>query len=148
MNVAGIAAIMGRTLGWGSSFTGALPKVTGTAYADNPMDMTSDGNQGALHVGTIAVNRYAAGWITPEQVHIYDGGADQVVLNVDWEPGAQMIVLALRRTGTLLVLGSAGSQTTRPGHTQRRRGSLHCQTRMRRRRLLLGSEPPAHPLAT
>ena len=105
MNVAGIAAAMGRTLGWAGSYTGVLPEYAPTRR-DNPMGMMSTGNSGALHVGTIAVNRYAAGWIAPDQVHVYDGGADRVVLNVDWEPGTQMIVLPSGEQGHFLSLGA------------------------------------------
>ena len=75
-------------------------------YSDNPMGMMSAGNSGALYVGTIAANRYAAGWIAPDQVHVYDGGADQVVLNVDWEPGTQMIALPSGEQGHFLSLGA------------------------------------------
>ena len=64
------------------------------------------GNRGVLHVGTIAVNRYTAGWVTPEQVHVYDGGFDRVQLSVDWEPGTQMIVLPTGKQGNFLSLGA------------------------------------------
>ena len=102
MNLAGIAAVTARSFNWASSFTGAIRDV----YTDNPMDMTSLGNRGVLHTGTIAVNRYAAGWIEPDQVHIFSGGFDRISLSVDWEPGTQMVVVPTEVQGRFLSLGA------------------------------------------
>ena len=106
INIAGAAAVFGWTLAWPQSYTGVLPPETGTTRIDNPMDMMSGGNRGTLHVGTIAANRYAAGWIDPSDVHIYGGGSDSVTLSVDWETGTQMIVLPTGTQGNFLSLGA------------------------------------------
>ena len=110
MNIAGIRWVLSRTLAWGRSFTRALPESAIGYERDNPMDMLGSG--GALDnlVGTIAVNLYAAGWIDPSDVHIYQGGTDQVTLSVGWEPGTQMIVLPSEQRGHFLSLGARAAQ--------------------------------------
>ena len=37
---------------------------------DNPMDLMSGGDSDDLDIGTIAINRYAAGWFGPEGVYL------------------------------------------------------------------------------
>ena len=41
---------------------------------DNPMDMMSGDLGLGLTTGTIAVNRYAAGWIEPDEVAVHQSG--------------------------------------------------------------------------
>ena len=106
MNVAGIARLISGLVAWPRSHTGILPEGLALSFSDNPMDMASAGNRGTLHVGAIAVNRYAAGWIEPDDVHIYNGGAERVTLSVDWESGTQMLVLPTGTQGNFLSLGA------------------------------------------
>ena len=106
INIASTAKVFGFTFPWPQSYTGALSPESGLTRADNPMDMTSRGNRGVLRVGTIAANRYASGWIAPEDVHIYEDGHDLVTLSVDWEAGTQMIVLPTETQGNFLSLGA------------------------------------------
>ena len=62
---------------------------------DNPMDIMSDAEAApGLQVGTIALNRYAAGWIDPEDVEIYRGtGISRYLLAPPGQTGTQMLVL-------------------------------------------------------
>ena len=115
----GMAADMARTFDWPYSFTGALPESADLHYWDNPMDLVS----GALFIssnfpyfyndhfkghkiGTIAANRYAAGWIDPADVHIFRGGTDRVLLRAGWEHGTQMLVVPSGEQGHFLTLGT------------------------------------------
>ena len=67
---------------------------------DNPLDLMS-GNQGPggtgdetdLPYGTAAINRYAAGWIDPEQVRILTGQAATFKLEPSSSAGLQMAVI-------------------------------------------------------
>lgn len=71
---------MGHTLGFPHSYTGQLPVDHPRREYDNPMDVMSGGASAPHAVGMIAPNRYAAGWIPTDQVHLYDGGTEQVTL--------------------------------------------------------------------
>ena len=89
---------------------GPLPKISTVAHEmahgvgfphsfrtidyDNPMDVMSNSDAVAgLQVGTIAINRYAAGWIDPGQVRIHSGGRAVYRLHPIGEEGTQMLVL-------------------------------------------------------
>ena len=89
---------------------GPLPKISTVAHEmghgvgfphsyrsspyDNPMDVMSNNDALAgLQVGTIAINRYAAGWMDPEQVRIHAGGRVVYRLSPIGEEGTQMLVL-------------------------------------------------------
>lgn len=62
---------------------------------DNPMDIMSDAEAApGLQVGTIAINRYAAGWIDQDEVEVYAGeGKTRFVLAAPGDTGTQMLVL-------------------------------------------------------
>ena len=62
---------------------------------DNPMDILSDAEAApSLQVGTIAINRYAAGWIDQEDVEVYPGeGRTRYMLAPPGVTGTQMLVL-------------------------------------------------------
>ena len=64
-------------------------------FYDNPMDIVSDPEAApGLYVGTIAINRYAAGWIDQEDVAVYSGGEKaRYTLAPPGETGTQMLVL-------------------------------------------------------
>ena len=103
-----IAIKLAWTLGFPYSYTGVLDENDAAYQADNPMDFLSDGLsvEGSFDVGTIAVNRYAAGWIDPEDVHIYQGGTQRVRLRAGWEQGTQMLVVPSGEQGHFLSLGT------------------------------------------
>ncbi|MDH4116170.1 MAG: S-layer homology domain-containing protein [Acidimicrobiia bacterium] len=86
---------IGHLIQWPHSYTGA----SDSEY-DNAMDVMS-GNHGrsgnrvgtfALPYETAAINRYAAGWITSDQVLVVDPAGDEVVLSAT-ASGMQMAVL-------------------------------------------------------
>ena len=118
MNVSGIRRVLSSTLAWGKSSTRVILEESvyfdggniEVYQKDNPMDMLSRGGPGGGFVGTIAVNRYAAGWVDPEQVHVYEGGSDRVTLSVDWEQGTQMVVLPSGERGHFLSLGARAAR--------------------------------------
>jgi hypothetical protein len=66
---------MGHTLGWPHSYTGHHDEY------DNPLDVMSvfGGRPRALFA-TLAVNRLAAGWLDPHQVHVHRTGTSDVTL--------------------------------------------------------------------
>ncbi|MDE0130633.1 MAG: hypothetical protein OXQ32_00005, partial [bacterium] len=73
---------------------------------DNPMDILSDAETApGLQVGTIAINRYAAGWIDRDDVAVYSGeGRSRYVLAPPGDTGTQMLVL--RGEGGYVTLGA------------------------------------------
>ena len=107
---------IGRTFDWPPSFTGVLAG-SFYQYADNPMDLMSgawnisgtklDNDHFKGHkVGTIAANRYAAGWIDPADVHVFRGGTDRITLRASWEHGTQMLAVPSGEQGYFLTLGT------------------------------------------
>ena len=80
-----------------------LPEGTVSEY-DNPMDVMS--NLGKLG-GTVAVNRYAAGWIDPANVAVHSGGAVRTYeLRAPGLGGTQMLVLPSGDFGIFTMLGA------------------------------------------
>ena len=77
------------------------------AKYDNPMDILSDAEKApGLQVGTIAINRYAAGWIDQDEVEVYPGqGKSRYVLAPPGKDGTQMLVLPLGDEG-FMTLGA------------------------------------------
>ena len=74
---------------------------------DNPMELMGENDSvSGLQIGTIAINRYAAGWMRPEQVAIHSGrGAARYTLSPVGGSGAQMLVLR-SDYGSFLTLGA------------------------------------------
>ena len=74
---------------------------------DNPMDIMGDPEAApGLRVGTIAVNRYAAGWIDREDVQVYRGtGSQRFVLAPPGYDGTQMLVIRSGEDG-FITLGA------------------------------------------
>lgn len=74
---------------------------------ENPMDIMSDAEAApGLQVGTIALNRYAAGWIDQEDVEIYSGnGRYRYTLSPPGMAGTQMLVLKSGENG-FITLGA------------------------------------------
>ena len=107
-----VAHEIGHALGFPHSFGGkirwsAQGDLSGVYEYDNPMDMMSGDLGLGLTTGTIAVNRYAAGWIEPDEVAVHQAGT-----TADYElrpPGAggiQMLVLPTKRPGMFTALGA------------------------------------------
>lgn len=115
-----VAHEMGHALGWPHTY-GGNRRETNEALLDvgqeideyeNPMDMVSGslpewqlGRHG-LVAGTIAVNRYAAGWIGPDDVAVHDGGVATYVLAPVGESGTQMLVVPTGVSGHFVSLGA------------------------------------------
>ena len=78
---------------------------------DNPMDIMSRvDDRSQLQVGTIAINRYAAGWIDPSEVAIYEGtSAESYRLRPIGDGGVQMLVVRSGGSG-FLTLGARVSK--------------------------------------
>lgn len=77
---------LGHAQCWPHSHSG----VTGNEY-DNPADVMSFAHN--WPVGTIAVNRYAAGWIHPNQVHVHQESARSYTLSPCCTEGDQLLAL-------------------------------------------------------
>ena len=96
-----VAHEMGHVLGFPHSYGGLNEPTassegsgaTGADEGDNPMDIMSGGGTGAPTIGTIAVNRYAAGWIDPEDVVVHQGPAAVYQLSPMDEDGNQMLIV-------------------------------------------------------
>ena len=103
-----IGKYVGATLGLPPSYTGVLEEHDLNRIADNPMDMASSGNfdPGIFNVGTVAVSRYAAGWIDPADVHIHQGGTERITLRASWDSGTQMLAIPSGEQGYFLSLGT------------------------------------------
>ena len=93
-----LAHEIGHALGWPHSFHSSEDRYD---QYDNLMDVMSGSYQ---LVGTPAVNRYAAGWIPPEQVAVHPAAGDTgpgalYDLAPVGQPGLQMLVLPTGRPG-------------------------------------------------
>ena len=69
------------------------------------MDIMSAGGSSRYAVGMLAVNRYAAGWISPEQVHVYAGGTAEMTLR-NWGDGTLMLAVPSDQEGLWLSVGA------------------------------------------
>jgi hypothetical protein len=70
---------------------------------DNPMDLMSGGNHEALDIGTVAINRYASGWIGPDNVIFHRGGT--LTYQLGATSGVQLLILPTEVTGVYETLG-------------------------------------------
>jgi len=112
-----IAHEIGHALTFPHSFTGWAHDPDVTHY-DNPMDLMSGSGVARLTwatgpptvtqvpVGTLAINRYAAGWISQEQVDMYEGGASTHRLGILGSQSTQMLVIPSQTAGVFLTLGA------------------------------------------
>jgi len=74
---------------------------------DNPMELMGESDSASgLQIGTVAVNRYAAGWMDPAQVAIYSGGGTaRYTLSPLGDGRTQMLVLKSDH-GSFITLGA------------------------------------------
>ena len=102
-----VAHEIGHGIQWPHSYSGSwLYTSTGeTNEYDNRMDIMSGRDSWGLTTSTIAVNRYAAGWIAPEDVAVHTGAETEYVLSPLGEDGTQMLVIPTGITGTFWTLG-------------------------------------------
>lgn len=70
-----IAHEIGHAISFPHSYGGEVTFLGGLLYEyDNAMDVMSGGDSNALNIGTLAVNRYAAGWLDSSRVRFHRGG--------------------------------------------------------------------------
>ena len=112
---------IGHTLAFPHSYTGTTAPFHEREY-DNPMDLLSGGPKvevvawlegrtayRRIETGlsaTIAINRYAAGWISPEEVAVYEDGTSRYTLHALGNEGTQMLVVPSGIDGTYLAIGA------------------------------------------
>ena len=131
-----VAHELGHALCWPHSYTGSTLTDDGEiGEYDNVMDQLSGarGDNPAsandvpfpLTIGTIALNRYAAGWIDPAEVAIHEPGtAADYELAPPGEPGTQMLVLADPETGTDGVFAVLGARVRGAGGEEWHDGNI------------------------
>ena len=70
-----VAHEIGHTIALPHSYGGEVTFLGGLLYEyDNAMDVMSGGDSDGLDIGTIGLNRYAAGWVAPSKVRFHRGG--------------------------------------------------------------------------
>ena len=94
---------LGHTLGFPHSFS-AVTDAGFPAFNryDNPVDVMS--TAGVFPKGTNAVNRYAAGWIAPDQVYVFNGEPATIWLAAHGAAGYEMIVVPEGQLGVFFSL--------------------------------------------
>lgn len=104
-----VAHELGHTLEFPHSYGGLTKFINGVTYEyDNPMDIMSGGSLVDLNVGTIAINRYAAGWL-PAATVFHRGGTAQYRLSSIGTTGHQMLVLPTDTQGVFSMIGARAS---------------------------------------
>ena len=130
-----VAHELGHALCWPHSYTGSTVGDGEIGQYDNVMDQMSGarGDNAAsandvpfpLTIGTIAFNRYAAGWIDPAEVAIHEPGTTaDYELAPPGEPGTQMLVLADPETGTDGVFAVLGARVRGAGGEEWHDGNI------------------------
>jgi hypothetical protein len=103
-----VAHEIGHALNWAHSYGGlTIDPVTGAVDRyDNPMDLMSGGAVTGLPIGAIAYDRYAAGWIRPEEVRVHTSGVAQYDIAGIGGTGIRLVVLPGSSEGNFFVLGA------------------------------------------
>ena len=105
-----VAHEIGHSIGFPHSFGGNIrqsPTDDRVYEYDNPMDIQSLARLVDLNIATIALNRYAAGWIDPANVFIHPPGTAAVYeLRPIGAGGIQMLVLPGDIPGKFTTLGT------------------------------------------
>jgi len=100
-----VAHEIGHGLNWPHSYGGLTTFPDGsTNQYDNPMDMMSGETVTGLPIGTIAYNRYAAGWIDPAEVIIHRSQTATYDLRPVGQAGTQMVVVPTSEEGHFYTL--------------------------------------------
>ena len=98
-----VAHELGHAIFWPHSYGGLTTFEDGVIYEyDNPMDLMSGGESDVLDIGTIAINRYAAGWFGSQSVIFHRGGKLTYTLGAG--SGLQMLVLPSDQPGAFETL--------------------------------------------
>ena len=101
-----VAHRLGHALGFPHSYGGGTGSGGQASEYDNPMDVMSGGAENPAPVGTIAANRYAAGWIESGATAVHQPGAAAYQLSPVGEDGFQMLVVPSREgPGVFYALG-------------------------------------------
>ena len=101
-----VAHEIGHGLQWPHSYSGRILSRGAVHEYDNRMDLMSGRDTFGLDTITIAANRYASGWIAPEDVALHTGGAANYVLSPLEEEGIQMLAIPTALSpGTFYALG-------------------------------------------
>lgn len=99
-----VAHEIGHALHWPHSFGGLVDFGGGVVYEyDNPMDVMSAGEHEALDIGTVAANRYAAGWLGTQNLIFHRGGTQSYLVTSNGS--LQMIVLPTEVRGVFESIG-------------------------------------------
>ena len=102
---------MGHALGFPHSYGGLthyLDEPNIVYEYDNSMDIMSSGGL----IGTVAINRYAAGWVDPANVAVHPKGKTHTYeLRFPGAGGTQMLVLQDPRLGAMITLGARVSES-------------------------------------
>jgi hypothetical protein len=103
-----VAHEIGHTLAWPHSYGGLTvnPETSAVSAYDNPMDLMSGAIHRGLPVGTIAYNRYAAGWIDPGNVSVHRSGSRVYDLAPIGGNGIDMIVIPTEAEGHFFAIGA------------------------------------------
>ena len=108
--IGNVAHEIGHSIGFPHSFGGNIrqsPTNDSVYEYDNPMDIQSLARLVDLNITTIALNRYAAGWIDPANVFIHPPGTAAVYeLLPIGAGGTQMLVLPGGIPGKFTTLGT------------------------------------------
>ncbi len=111
---------IGHALGWPHSYQGDTQSAS---QYNNPLDVMScevsrDGVLKDRPQGTLAINRYAAGWIEPAQVSIHTADTAEYRLGPVGTDGLQLLVLPTHLRGTFTALDVRISQDHDTGLTK------------------------------
>lgn len=103
-----VAHEIGHTLGWAHSFGGLTidPQTNAVSAYDNPMDLMSGEIHVGLPIGTIAYNRYAAGWIDAADVVVHRSGTRVYDLAPIGGNGVDMIAIPTGNEGHFFAIGA------------------------------------------
>ena len=99
---------VGHALNWAHSYSGLTkdPITQLVSRYDNPMDVMSGEIHTGAPIGTHAYNRYAAGWIDPDEVAIHSSGINLYQIHARGDLGLEMVVIPGDQEGHFFILGT------------------------------------------